>query len=347
MDQSMVCAVFWLSASWFITVWQRTFTSRPVNGSGGQSPILNQLGQTTVALFFMITGFLFTLKAASPKINWKALYLSRLARLGPLYVIIVIIVFTVVLTLSDGVIKESFAALTCEFIMWLLFVVFGRPDINGLPMSWTLIAGVNWSLKYEALFYLLAVPVLHVAARLFKTCVLSGLALCLLVALLLFRSHYGLMGGNSLYVVQFLGGITTAYAFQVPVLRRLIGCLPFKLLAVVCAAILLSMTYSYSNVSVIATTVVFASVVGGASIFGLLNTRAAIWLGDVSFGIYLIHGLTLWMTFTGLAQLTPLADLKLPIFSMIVLSVASLVTLLASFSYIHVERPIMQRLAKH
>jgi hypothetical protein len=50
--------------------------------SWSHNPALNHLGQSTVAMFFMITGFLFTEKCSAQTVNWRSLYISRGARLG-------------------------------------------------------------------------------------------------------------------------------------------------------------------------------------------------------------------------------------------------------------------------
>jgi len=312
----------------------------------GESSILNQLGESTVALFFMITGFLFTLKAMSKEINYKDLYVSRLARLGPLYWIIVVILFAVVMSLNGGVLRESSKTLLLELMKWLGFVVFGRPDVNAQYMSWTLIAGVNWSLKYEVLFYLFAVPALHVAARIFVPIKLLLATISLICILFFLRFHYSFSGGISLYVAQFLGGISIAYVYKIPILYKLTKTMVFKIIAMICVMALLSMTHSTNNIAIICTTVVFAAVVGGSSLFGLLNTRAAIWLGDISYGIYLIHGLILWVTLTVIGKFMMLSSIDMSSFWFAIILVSFVVTLLASLSYMLMERPIMQCVAR-
>ena len=309
------------------------------------SPILNQLGQTGVALFFMITGFLFTLKASAAKVNWSALYLSRILRLGPLYWLVLLVVFAVVLLLSKGVVKETPWLLLKAFALWASFVVFGQPDINAYPLSWTLVAGVNWSLKYEVLFYVFAVPVLHVLYRIGS--VRTSLVVTLVLFVLLLWRRYTQQAGPtpSLFVAHFLGGIVVANVYQVAALRPLLGALPTKLLALAGAVSLAFMPHSFSVWAVLCATVIFAAVVGGVSLFGLLKTKAAIWLGDISYGVYLLHGLTLWLTLSALKSWVNLASLGLMLYWPIVIAVAAAVVLLASLSYAKLERPLMLRLA--
>src|SRR5207302_5329977 len=59
------------------------------------SYVYTNIGQASVALFFMITGFLFwskLLRGHEEPINWYRLYLSRLLRLVPLYTLAVTLV---------------------------------------------------------------------------------------------------------------------------------------------------------------------------------------------------------------------------------------------------------------
>jgi peptidoglycan/LPS O-acetylase OafA/YrhL len=110
-------------------------------------------------------------------------------------------------------------------------------------------------------------------------------------------------------------------------------------------AFLVRSVYSYNNVAVLAIMIVFASVAGGASIFGVLRTRAAIWLGDISYGIYLIHGLLLWAILKGVSQMTDLAGLSAYwMIGVMMVAILASVTL-ASMSYIWLELPIMRRTA--
>lgn len=305
------------------------------------SAILNHLGQTTVALFFMITGFLFTIKASEPRIDWASLYIARLARLAPLYWLVVAAVFGLALLASGWQIKEPLWMLIKELLQWMAFVCFGRPDINGLPMTWTILAGVNWSLKYEVLFYVLAIPAIHVSSRYTSISVSFFIMLGLLAAVLGYRYMRPSGDESTLYVAHFLGGMLVARAFAMPRLKTAISTRAFQVTALAALAALLSMTHAQSALAVVATTVIFASVVGGASLFGVLQTRAAIWLGDISYGIYLIHGMVLWTSLTLISQATSIHSLTLPHYWGVAMAVSAGAVLLASLSYVQLEKPAM------
>jgi peptidoglycan/LPS O-acetylase OafA/YrhL len=305
-----------------------------------QSILLNHLGQTTVALFFMITGFLFALKSTSLNIDWKAFYISRLARLFALYALIVCLLFVIVFFISDGVLNQSGLTILSEFIQWLSFVCFGRPDINGLPMTWTLIAGVNWSLKYEVIFYVFGVPLLYFLTRFFslRTMLLfatTGLLGCFLLRLF----HAG--GREAVCVSQFLSGIVIAYAYKEPRLLKLFQSPAFRVVAGASVLLLFFLEKPFGLASSLIAIILFPAVVGGLSVWGLLNTRAALWLGDISYGIYLIHGFVLWSLFSIFKTYGNLPAVGIIEYGALMSMVGIIVVLLASLSYIKIERPAM------
>jgi peptidoglycan/LPS O-acetylase OafA/YrhL len=310
--------------------------------ASGSNPVVNHLGETTVALFFMITGFLFTEKACGQRVDWIRFYSSRLARLLPLYACLVVAVFLLVLGESGWVLRVPAPALALEFVQWLAFVVFGRPDINDVSMSWTRIAGVNWSLQYEALFYLLGVPALFLAARRLGPRARLVAALLLLAPLLALALVKGRIGGPPLYIAHFLCGIVAAHVHDDPALRPIWRHPAVRIVAAACAAALGWFTDAWSFGAVVLTFVIFMAVVGGGSVFGLLRTSPARWLGDVSYGTYLLHGLVLWLAFKLLRAGTGSVDLSLPGYCLFAVGVAGVVVGLASLSYIVLEKPMIE-----
>lgn len=305
------------------------------------SALLNHLGQTTVALFFMITGFLFTLKAVSPRVDWRGFFLSRMARLFPLYAVVIGLMFVLVFHLSGWQLREPVGVVLKELVQWLAFVCFGRPDVNGLPMTWTLIAGVNWSLRYEVFFYIVAVPLLNLLARLLPARALLVGAAVALVALLVLRGSGRVASPHLLYVAHFVCGILVAAAYREPALQAAMRGRALRLASVVALGVLLSQLNGYGNASILAATVLFAAVVGGMPLFGVLHTRAALWLGDISYGIYLLHGMVLWLVLSWLQGRGLLAGMSLPGWLLLMAGVGAAVVGLASLSYVRMERPIM------
>ncbi len=115
-------------------------------------PVWGQLG---VALFFMITGYLFRsqmLRTAGQP-NWLRLYVGRVFRIGPLYLLTVMVMLAIVFSRTGLQLKVPPLQLTREVGGWLLLGSANKmPDVNGY-VAWHALSGVTWSLRPEWLFY--------------------------------------------------------------------------------------------------------------------------------------------------------------------------------------------------
>jgi hypothetical protein len=110
------------------------------------STVFTQLGETGVALFFMISAFLFftrVLNADSKKLDWTRLYVSRVLRLAPLYFVAMATLFLMVAIRSGFTRQESWGALIGHAMKWLAFSLPGMPDINQVPHTFEMMAGAG------------------------------------------------------------------------------------------------------------------------------------------------------------------------------------------------------------
>lgn len=102
------------------------------------SNLYNQLGQTSVSLFFMITAFLFISKLLNTKseaISWKKIFLSRIYRLVPMYITSIALIIVIVFIINNWELKVSYTEFTKELFCWGKFTIFGNPDINGYTFT--------------------------------------------------------------------------------------------------------------------------------------------------------------------------------------------------------------------
>jgi peptidoglycan/LPS O-acetylase OafA/YrhL len=110
---------------------------------------------------------------------------------------------------------------------------------------------------------------------------------------------------------------------------------------VVSVSVLFFQENAYGVSAILVTTALFAAIVGNFSFWGLLHSRAALWLGDISYGIYLTHGLMLWLALTTLRSLNVLSHLGLLAYTGIILCIGVFIVLISSLSYIKLEKPAM------
>ena len=311
------------------------------------------LGPLGVSLFFMITGFLFygKLLDEGARPDWMRLYVGRLARIGPLYLVGLAIMLATIAAASPHLHVPP-AGLAREIGTWLLLGYGRQVDINRYRDTWTLDAGVTWTLHYEWLFYAALVPlalVARLAGRWTPGLTFAGLAACLGWAAVTPPSE--LPPTLPVLLSMFLVGMSCAVAerrkgpfverWKRPVAERRKG--PFAVqgpIGSLLVLVLLGATFAWPGVYSFATTVLlgaaFALVVRGNTLSGLLTSRAAIRLGDISFGIYLLQAPALGTVFA----LAPVAlKRSAPGFWVCVFAAAVLLVVMAALAHRLVERP--------
>jgi len=131
------------------------------------SNLFSQFGSSSVALFFMISAFLFFTKLIEGRkknIDWDKLFVSRFLRLVPLYLFVMVLFITVVFVVTHGVLNAPLLKTLNKALSWMTFTIFGGPNLNGLKDTSRILAGVTWTLPYEWFFYF-SLPVLALTVR--------------------------------------------------------------------------------------------------------------------------------------------------------------------------------------
>lgn len=305
---------FYITHHWLVTgVW-----------AAPEIPLIKNLGRVGVAIFFMITGFLFVSKLANDKIsgkrtNWKNLYLSRFFRIAPLYYFVVLITVVVTLANTGLTAQNGPLSLVKDIGRWLLF---SGEKINDYANTKTVSAGVTWTLMYEWLFYLSLPFIAFFLRKRWLTYIM--IAMCIL----LFLADKKMTN----YVIFFLFGGLTAYLKIITnqTTTLFLQSRKVTVIAIISMIIVLlshqDVTKSYNAILLL---LFFAPVVMGNSMFTLLTRPASMIMGEISYSIYLLHGVVLYTLFTGLfpsvAKLSELAYFALmPVIFICVLFLAAL-----------------------
>lgn len=252
------------------------------------------IGEMGVALFFVVTGFLFWRKLLHEHgmPDWKQLYIGRIFRIAPVYLVAVAVVLAVVWSRTRYELREPFPEVFFDTTRWLGLGLLGQPDVNQYQDTGRLLAGVTWTLRYEWLFYL-CLPLLALFARRHwhLSFALGGaLACCAL--------HVVYQTPPALYAGLFFFGMIPASLDQLG-LRICVG---RKLAPVITLACLWLLFTQYSTVMGAAQLLlmgIFFSVlsVGDASL-EVLKARPVRRLGEISYSVYLLHGLVLMGVFS-------------------------------------------------
>lgn len=308
------------------------------SGQIGMPPerVFAQIGQVGVALFFMITGFLFwdRLLKQGRQHDWRAFAISRMFRLYPLYLPLLAAVTATAFLLSDWTLRDTPAQLFKHLAQWLVFV---RPDINQVTGTGNLISNVTWTLAYEVYFYM-ALPLLGMIF-LYRGSHVKTFA-CLVGLYLLAKVVGWEHSLKTKYLLSFVGGIAAAYWVRRPALvawgrSRLAGVIALLLLLVVMT--LLRKTFAVFPLLLLS--VFFFVVVSGNDLFGALRLASARWLGEISYSTYLLHGFLLWwLAYYYYPQMGFALDEPLPFIALIALCTLLLV-LVSSLTFLLFEKP--------
>jgi peptidoglycan/LPS O-acetylase OafA/YrhL len=302
------------------------------------------LGQGGVSIFFMVTGYLFWGKVITEQfrsgVNWPALYIGRIFRIAPVYLLAVCSMLVIVGFETDWTLLQPVSTVAKEVTNWLALGIRPRYDVNSFRDTDLLLAGVTWSLKFEWAFYgalfilalvLAAVCRLLPARRKLFTWLLPGFVL----AACLIKSPFPNQPNRSICCALFSVGMLAA------------ACGPFRLgpdwlrssavLAFVAIA-LVGFPSSYHAGPVLLLGAAFTLIASGCTVFGTTTSRPAMRLGDISYGIYLLQGLALAAAFRPASlRVLALAD---PYYHwMLLLSAALVLVGAATIVHVIVERP--------
>ncbi len=291
------------------------------------------LGQSSVALFFMVTAFLFwdKLLKAGPDMDWPGFVSSRLYRVYPVYAAAVLLITVLALASTGFELRTGPLDLLRRLIGW---ATFKAPPINGMENTGQIVAYATWSLPYELLFYatLPTLAFLFTRTRRLRPALVSVAAT--LILLLYFRNF-------SLAILEcFLGGIAAAYAIRQPRLVRFAR--SDRGLAVALAALLAVVTgveTAYAPLPVLGLGLFFIMVAAGQDFRGALTRQPVLWLGEISYGVYLLHGIVIWALITANASLRPFVEDDPRLFALALAGAGILVVAVASLVHLTIERP--------
>lgn len=311
-----------------------------LHGDGWRLPpsrFIVHLGQSSVALFFMITAFLFWGRVLDrgSNINWTEFLVSRLYRLYPVYLLMLALLLTAALIVTWSGRPAANASFLRPLLDWLMFTMFATPDLNGLPQTGLLVAWVTWSLRFEWFFYL-ALPLLGFIAGRSRQPLAALLSAAVLAAIFQrFQWHNPFDIG---ILQSFAGGIAAAYFVRSPRLAAAGRTTAAGLAAVAALAVVIAfLPTAYTWQATAGLTVFFIVIASGHNLWGMLRLPGLLWLGDITYSIYLMHGLFLWVILQRFW--TRAAASSGPVFLGSAIVIDVMLVLVSSFVFLTIERP--------
>jgi peptidoglycan/LPS O-acetylase OafA/YrhL len=304
-----------------------------------RSSLYSFAGTGCVGVFFMITGFLFWGKVLDSKIRFLPLLKSRVRRIMPLYMLSCIIIFYICAYDSNFSISASGFDLLLSIVRWLGGGLFGQPAINGIDTH-LINCGVTWTLQYEWVFYLL-LPLIAVFSPPMRFVLLISVFFIALLCLKItgYEDEY-----HSLVVaVPFVGGMLSAYAVRH---RSGVDFLSPSLVSafVITSFALGALAYipGYFTLVTIGLFPAFAAIALGDDAFGFLKLRWVRFLGEISFSVYLLHGIILMTVLRSIDRVVHVARIPYYGFVLICVGLSATVVLASTTTFMLVERRYMK-----
>lgn len=304
-----------------------------------ESHLYAQFGQASVALFFMITGFLFFSKLLDSRekgIDWTRLYISRVLRITPLYLLTVFLLLSIILVETKSEVHQPLWQIARQILAWLSFTIFGSPDINGFKNTGFIVAGAIWTLRYEWLFYfflpLLFAVIKGKTSRRYIVFSIIGILICQLSWQPSFR-----------YLLQFAGGISAAYIVRNTRFAEHAHQLRFSILALLClAGTVLFFQTSNRFIPTVLLSTAFTIMVCGNTLFGILTRPVSRHLGEISYSLYLLHGVVLYVAIHWCAGTAFLAASAPEVFWVVITASVPVLVMLSTLTFHCIEKPAMK-----
>lgn len=301
-----------------------------------KDPFYAQIGLASVALFFMITAFLFwgRLIQKGRDFDWLGFAVSRVFRLYPLYLPLLLLVIFSVFYVQNWTLYDSATEVAGQVLAWL---IFDRPDINQFPQTGGMISNVTWTLSYEVFFYM-TLPLFSMVF-LYRQGWLQTV-LCLIGIYALYKVVGWEHSLKKHILMSFLGGVTAAYWVRRPTLvawsqTRQAGVIALLVLLVV----LTLFSKSFAFFPLLLLTLPFSIIASGNTLFGALTLRSIRWMGEISYSTYLLHGFMLWLMMQRLPLLIPI-DSKQPLTFVLLAALCScLLIVISSLTFLYIEKP--------
>ncbi len=307
-----------------------------------RSNIYNQFGNIRVAMFFMITSFLFISKLLRDKegvFNFQYFLISRIYRLMPMYYFSLALIVILILFVTKWQLNTSIFEQLQSIAYWGTFAAFKHPLINNYPLT-NLCTGALWTMAYEWLFYF-SMPL--IALFIFKKTKPVYILMAVVFILLFLRFHTFVV----YYVYEFIGGGLIAFLIHKTNLKINLNTklkeITGSILLIGCLLLFLRYDNARNIKCIFLLTVVFGLVATGTSLFGLFNIKQLHFIGKMSYSIYLLHSVMLFAIFyygVGFEQSKTLSSTS---FCIIIFCLTPILMTISYLTYRFIEKPFMDK----
>ena len=265
--------------------------------------------------------------------NWLRLYISRFCRIAPLYFFVILLVFLVIAWISRGKLNVPILELLKQMFLALGLGIFELPNLNDVKDSGIIVAFVLWTLPYEWVFYF-SLPALAFFLRI-KTPKIYFFFPVLCILFFIFRKP-----GYHVFL-PFISGIISAILVRFEVIRRFMVGTFFSFVMMLCLVVVITKPPLGGVGSQLLLAVVFLIIASGNTLFGVFTSRASRILGEISFSIYLLHGIFLFCAFNFIIGVEKAKEFSTLEFYSVIFAISPMLILTSYITYSRIERPAM------
>jgi peptidoglycan/LPS O-acetylase OafA/YrhL len=247
------------------------------------------VGPAGVAMFFMITGYLFysQMMKAKGRPEWKKLYVGRIFRILPLYWFAVALVLLGVSVHTGWHLNVPWPSFIERLVRWSAGGLFPEAPINGSEFTYRITLYVTWTLQYEWFFYFSLLALAIPARWRWSGLALPFAFLCIAIV----HEVFAQSPTPWICVALFLIGMSiAAIRTAKPNLKARGILVSLMVVAFLILAFTAATDLIFRPLPILLLGVAFLLIAVGADLFGLLSTRPARRLGNISYGIYLLQG---------------------------------------------------------
>jgi peptidoglycan/LPS O-acetylase OafA/YrhL len=245
-----------------------------------------------------------------------------------------ILIVTIIIFSSNFKLEVSLREVIKGYTQWLTFRQPGG-IVNNFLDTKLVIAGVDWTLQYEWLFYIL-LPIIAIAiVRLGRV---GGLFL-FVVCVYLFNKPMQIDSIDTSLLIFFAVGGLSAYLnrhYKIP--NSIIKSKLVSSFAVLAIAFAIFRPITFDSVHVILISLFFILIVLGNDFFGVFSLKSSILLGEISYSIYLLHGIVLYLAFS-VFKIAVLKNLSLQEYLIFMPVICVTVILISALTFISIEKP--------
>lgn len=290
------------------------------------------LGAIGVQIFFCITAFLFVGKILrTPDINWNNFFMARVKRLVPLYAFFVFLLVAIGITLTSDVDLNFFIQTLKVSTMGLMGNTYKLTGHNASDLT-----SILWTLPFEIKFYI-AVPALLVALSTKKSTIIS-LSLIMIVACL-----FMYLDSFNAWVYFIIGGCTALVNEKLPINNTAKFLL--KVLFIPALFILIySCTMQVQNYGVerfIIMALFFPITILSSP--KILKSKALSFMGEISYSVYLLHLLVIFIVTAVLSLLFKGVVLNGASALLVMSLICAFVCIVCAFTFKYIEYPFLRK----